>query len=205
MNNNQEYIENLKMEEVPWHRIPTTYGRATDFPQYFKIIWDMENISDVKAALYEVTSNIEHQSTFWHATPFAMIFLKRIFERAVSKINQNECADYIVGYLLDFFEIIAECFLDGDEMEHPQQLEHFSDMLREEYLWPEEYGEEEEEICYEDEEVFPEEFFYSFWYYSFQVLVECQPMLKKLENNSSQHWSVKAKELKELIMSYDKD
>ncbi len=199
MNKNQEYIEHLKVEEVPWHRITTTYGRATDFPQYFKIMWDMENITDVKTALCEVTNNIEHQSTLWHATPFAMIFLKRIFERAVSEINQNECADYIVDYLLEFFELIAECFLDGDDMEHPQQLEYFSDMVKEKYLLSEEYDEEEDEIYYEDEEVFSEELFYSFWYYSYQVAAACRPMLKKLENSSSQHWSVKAKELHALL------
>ena len=48
MNKNQEYIEHLKVEEVPWHRITTTYGRATDFPQYFKIMWDMENITHLR-------------------------------------------------------------------------------------------------------------------------------------------------------------
>lgn len=198
MDKNKEYIGNLKVEDVPWHRITTTYGRATDFPEYFKVMWDMEDKTKVQAALYEVTSNMEHQSTLWHATPFAMIFLKRIFEHAVSEINKNECADYIVEYLLDFFEIIAECFLDGDDMEHPQQLEYFSDMLKEEYLWSEEYD-EEEEICYEEEDLFPEEFFYSFWYYSYQVVLECRPTLEKLKNSFSQHWSVKAKKLLALL------
>ena len=25
---NNYYIHNLKIEDVPWHRLPTTYGRA---------------------------------------------------------------------------------------------------------------------------------------------------------------------------------
>lgn len=199
MNKNQEYIENLKVEEVPWHRITTTYGRATDFPKYFKIMWDMADITSVKEALYEVTSNMEHQSTLWHATPFAMIFLKRILEHAVCEINKNQTANYIVEYLIDFFELIADCFRDCDVMDHPEQFEYFSDMLKEEYLCSEEYGEEEDEICYEDEEMFPEELFYSIWYYSYQVVLECRPTLEKLKNGFSQHWSVKAKKLLALL------
>ena len=33
----QEYIHNVKVEDIPWHRITTTYGRATDFPKYWQI------------------------------------------------------------------------------------------------------------------------------------------------------------------------
>ena len=37
--------------------------------------------------------NIEHQSTLWHATPFALIFLLRIFKKkAVEEQGHNEIA-----------------------------------------------------------------------------------------------------------------
>ena len=40
---------------------------------------------DIKAtqdALNEIFNKIEHQSSFWHATPFALLFLARIFTQA---------------------------------------------------------------------------------------------------------------------------
>ena len=167
---NQNYINTVKMEEIPWHRIPTTYGRATLFPRYFEVLEQMKNIEEVEAALYEVSINIEHQSTLWHATPFSIIFLARIFVKAVAERNTNENARYLIAELLEGFDIIAESFRDGDELEHADPLPFFEDMLKEEYLWSEVYDEEEDELRYEEENVFPDDLFYSFYYYSFEVL-----------------------------------
>lgn len=167
---NQNYINTVKMEEIPWHRIPTTYGRATLFPRYFEVLEQMKNIEEVEAALYEVSINIEHQSTLWHATPFSIIFLARIFVKAVAERNTNENARYLIEELLEGFDIIAESFRDGDELEHADPLPFFDDMLKEEYLWSEVYDEEEDELRYEEENVFPDDLFYSFYYYSFEVL-----------------------------------
>ena len=72
---NNSYIHNLKIEDVPWHRLPTTYGRAALFPQYFEILENMQDTDKIENALYEIATNIEHQSTLWYATPFALIFL----------------------------------------------------------------------------------------------------------------------------------
>jgi len=80
----QEYIHNVKVEDIPWRRITTTYGRATDFPKYFEILSKMEDWDAVKNAGEEIAMNIEHQSTLWHATPFAMIFLYRILKNALA-------------------------------------------------------------------------------------------------------------------------
>lgn len=184
MDANQMYIQNIKVEEIPWHKITTAYGRATELPAYFKTLWEMADMAAVQTALDEVTNSIEHQSTLWHSSPFAMIFLVRIFERAVSKMNNNEIADFVAEQLLIFFAVVAECFHYGHEMEHADQLPLFSDMLNEEYLWSEEYDEEEDEIRYEEEEVFPDDLFYSFYYYSYQALLSCKPMLSRFENTA---------------------
>ena len=45
---NQNYINTVKMEEIPWHRIPTTYGRATLFPQYFEILENMQDTDKIE-------------------------------------------------------------------------------------------------------------------------------------------------------------
>lgn len=62
---------------------------------------------DIKAAqgaLSKIFNEIEHQSTLWHATPFVLLFLARIFMQAravagknANKNNQNAAAEEIGG------------------------------------------------------------------------------------------------------------
>lgn len=173
----QTYIETVKVSDIPWHRLTITYGRATDFPAHLEVLWDMKDVDAIDAAGEELAQNIEHQSTLWHATPFALIFLLRIFKKAVEEQGHNEIARYLVKELAELFIIIAECIRDGLMLEHVDQLSNFEDMLNEEYLWSEEY--DEDVLRYEEEEVFPDDLFFSFYYYSLQVLLLCKPLLDK--------------------------
>ena len=175
----KQYIETVKVSDIPWHRLTTTYGRATDFPAHLEVLWDMKNVDAIDAAGEELAQNIEHQSTLWHATPFAMVFLLRIFKKALEERTKNEVAHYLVEQLVDLFTVIAECIRDGLMLEHADQLPNFEDMLNEEYLWSEEYDEDEDILRYEEEEVFPDDLFFSFYYYSLQVLLLCKPLLDK--------------------------
>ena len=128
---------------------------------------------------HRLTTNMEHQSTLWHTTPFGMVFLSRILEKALADSEQNPAAHFLAGELLDFFACILQCFHDGDEMEHASPLPCFSALLKEEYLWSEEYDEEEDEIRYEEAEVFPDDLFYSFYYYSWQAVLACRDILEQ--------------------------
>ena len=175
----KQYIETVKVSDIPWHRLTTSYGRATDFPDYLAVLWDMKDVDAIDAAGEELAQNIEHQSTLWHATPFAMVFLLRIFKKALEERTQNDVAHYLVEQLVDLFTVIAECIRDGLMLEHAEQLPNFEDMLNEEYLWSEEYDEDEDILRYEEEEVFPDDLFFSFYYYSLQVLLLCKPLLDK--------------------------
>ena len=175
----KQYIETVKVSDIPWHRLTTTYGRATDFPAHLEVLWDMKNVDAIDVAGEELVQNIEHQSTLWHATPFAMVFLLRIFKKALEERTQNEVAHYLVEQLVDLFTVIAECIRDGLMLEHADQLPNFEDMLNEEYLWSEEYDEDEDILRYEEEGVFPDDLFFSFYYYSLQVLLLCKPLLDK--------------------------
>ena len=175
----KQYIETVKVSDIPWHRLTTTYGRATDFPAHLEVLWDMKNVDAIDAAGEELAQNIEHQSTLWHATPFAMIFLLRIFKKALEERTQNEVAHYLAEQLVDLFTVIAECIRDGLVLEHADPLPHFVDMLNEEYLWSEEYDEDEDVLRYEEEDVFPDDLFFSFYYYSLEVLLLAIPLLDK--------------------------
>lgn len=175
----KQYIETVKVSDIPWHRLTTTYGRATDYPAHLEVLWDMTDVDAIDAAGEELAQNIEHQSTLWHATPFAMVFLLRIFKKALEERTQNEVAHYLVEQLVDLFTVIAECIRDGLMLEHADPLPNFEDMLNEEYLWSEDYDEDEDVLRYEEEDVFPDDLFFSFYYYSLQVLLLGKPLLNK--------------------------
>ena len=175
----KQYIETVKVSDIPWHRLTTTYGRATDFPAHLEVLWDMTDVDAIDAAGEELAQNIEHQSTLWHATPFAMVFLLRIFKKALEERTQNEVAHYLAEQLVELFTVIAECIRDGLMLEHADPLPNFEDMLNEEYLWSEDYDEDEDVLRYEEEDVFPDDLFFSFYYYSLQVLLLGKPLLNK--------------------------
>ena len=181
MTDNNSFIQTVKIDEIPWHRLTTAYGRATDFPEYLRILSEIKDIKAIEEAGELLAINISHQSTLWHSTPFALIFLVRIFKDALIKRQSNSIADYLVKELLELFVEIAEAVNDGNMLEHAEPLPHFLDLLKEEYLWSEVYDEEADELRYEDDNVFPDDLFYSFYYYSGEVLLTCKSLLSDLE------------------------
>ena len=141
---------------------------------------------DTKAlqdALSKIFNEIEHQSTLWHATPFALLFLARIFmqaravagknanknnQNAVAEINgKNEAAGFIAARLGGFFAFMLEICDDTDKISHAAPLASFSDMLAEKYLWPQ--SDEDDEVRWE-EHFYDDELFYSLYFYSRAVL-----------------------------------
>ena len=188
---NLQYIENVKVEDIPWHRLTTAYKRATDFDKYFDVLFKMKSKEDVKEAGNEIAVNIEHQDTLWQATPFACIFLYRIFKKALEDRDKNPVAAYLVPELAELFGYIFEAVNIVEEMEHPDPLPHVKDMLSEEYLWSEVYDEEEDEMRWDEGDVFPDDLYYSFYYYSKQVLLLLKPLLKQADDE----WSKKLYEL----------
>ena len=181
----QRYIETVQISDIPWHRLTTSYGRATDFPRALDTLWAMESIDTVDEAGKEIALNIEHQSTLWHSTPFALIFLLRTFKKAVEEQGHNEVARYLAEALVELFIVIVESIRDGLVLEHADPLPNFVDMLNEEYLWSEEYDEDEDMIRYEEDEVFPDDLYFSFYYYSLQVLLLCKPLLDKTKEREA--------------------
>ena len=146
---------------------------------------------DAKAlqdALSKIFNEIEHQSTLWHATPFALLFLARIFMRTraatgknANKNNQNAAADeigkdenceneaasFIAARLGRFFAFMIKICDDADKISHAAPLASFSDMLAEKYLWPQ--SDENDEELWGDY-FYDDELFYSLYFYSRAVL-----------------------------------
>ena len=109
--------------------------------------FDAKALQDV---LSKIFNEIEHQSTLWHATPFAPLFLAHIFmyARAVAGKKQNDAAGrndenencendaagFIAARLGGFFAFMIEICDDADKISHAAPLANFSDMLAEKYL-----------------------------------------------------------------------
>ena len=180
---NRIYITRLKVTDVPWHRLTTAYGRERIFLHTWQR-WTDGGFS----VRQRVPLRAHHQhgapEYLWHATPFGMVFLSRILEKALAEKRAEPRSPFpgreTAGLLLLYPPVLH----DGDEMEHADPLPLFFDLLKEEYLWSEEYDEEEDEMRYEEDEVFPDDLFYSFYYYSWQAVNAYQDVLESKSRQS---------------------
>ena len=58
MTDNNTFIQTVKSEEIPWHRLTTAYGRATGFPQYFDVLSKMEDLEAINNTGEEIAINL---------------------------------------------------------------------------------------------------------------------------------------------------
>lgn len=172
MDSIKEYIKSLNIDDIPWDRMVTAYDTAENYPELLKTLDDMKDLDEVKQAWNSI-SDFEHQSTLFTPAPFVLVFLVRIFEKAVNTPD-NPVAVWLADKLSDEFAYYAEVCSDAEKMEHAEPLENMSDILNDKYLLPEGvnlYDEEDEEEFEEScEELFPDDLFYSLYYYSGIVL-----------------------------------
>ena len=160
---NLEYIANLKVDDVPWDRLSCSYGTAELFAQILNTLTKAVkktkfNENELSDLLDEIVAQCEYQETFWHATPFALVFLVRIYKSALSE--KGEAAKFISCKLEEFFKLMLEICEKVEQMEHAKPLAKMEQMLEPEYL----------DIVDQDELSYDDRLFYSFYYYSRMVL-----------------------------------
>ena len=170
MDSFKEYIKSLNIEDIPWHRMITAYGTAENYPELFGILNEMRDLDAVKQAWDDI-SNFEHQCTMFPPAPFAVVFLVRIFKKAVN-ISNNPIAEWLAHKLAAEFRYYAEICSDAEKTEHAEKLPNLADALNDKYLLPEEFDEEYIEILFENEDAIPPELFYSLYYYTKAALAE---------------------------------
>ncbi len=156
---------------------------------------------DIKAlqdALNKIFNEIEHQSTFWHATPFALLFLARIFTQAraaagknANKNNQNAAADEIGGNNQNAADRNADKSRQNDAAgfiaaqlgrffafmieicDDADKISHVAPLARFSDMLAEKYlwpqSDEDDEVRWE-EHFYDDELFYSLYFYSRAVL-----------------------------------
>ena len=160
---NLTYIANLKIKDVPWDRLSCSYGTAELFAQILNTLakavkkskFDEKELNDL---LDEIFGECEYQETFWHATPFALVFLVRIYKSALGE--KGEAAKFISHKLELFFKFMLEICEKLEQLEHAKPLAKMEQMLEPKHL----------EIVDQDELNYDDRLFYSFYYYSRMVL-----------------------------------
>ena len=163
-----DFINQLTLEGVPWHRLTTPYGRGDELPKLLKDLSSLKNRESVESSVRKISHLIEHQGTLWHVTPFATVFLARIFRSALADASTNPVAHQAVDHIGELFAVLLESVRDAQKLEHADPLPKFVDLLTENSLWPDD--EEDDELRWEEEEVFSDSMFYSFWFYTKEVL-----------------------------------
>ena len=163
-----DFIDQLTLEGVPWHRLTTPYGRGDELPKLLKDLSSLKNRESVESSVRKISHLIEHQGTLWHVTPFATVFLARIFRSALADASTNPVAHQAVDHIGELFAVLLESVRDAQKLEHADPLPKFVDLLTENSLWPDD--EEDDELRWEEEEVFSDSMFYSFWFYTKEVL-----------------------------------
>ena len=163
-----DFIDQLTLEGVPWHRLTTPYGRGDELPKLLKDLSSLKNRESVESSVRKISHLIEHQGTLWHVTPFATVFLARIFRSALADVSTNPVAHQAVDHIGELFTVLLKSVRDAQKLEHADPLPKFVDLLTEDSLWPDD--EEDDELRWEEEEVFSDSMFYSFWFYTKEVL-----------------------------------
>lgn len=141
----REYINNLKVGDIPWDRMVTAYGTAEKFPEFFTVLEDMQSIDNMNDALDNIMAEIEHQDSLYQPLPFVMIFFKRLLKKT-ENIHTYE-AEWLAEEIRKIFKYILDCCdYRVYEFAHGEILWDFKDLLDEKYLLPNYYYEAE---CFE--------------------------------------------------------
>lgn len=188
-----DFIDQLTLEGVPWHRLTTPYGRGDELPKLLKDLSSLKNRESVESSVRKISHLIEHQGTLWHVTPFATVFLARIFKRALASASTDPVAHQAVNHIGELFTVLLESIRDTQTLEHADPLPTFADLLTEDSLWPDD--EEDDELRWEEEDVFSDSMFYSFWFYTKEVLADALNGLGEVPQESAESIS----SLKELL------
>ena len=132
----------LTIEEIPWSRIVHWYGRATEYPQYFKAIRNGTK-EQQKEAIYKIKTTIEHQDGIIYVTPIALPFIFDLLtEEKTDKIGLLEIIEVViraVNFEYEYFEI-----------DKAMKKLSVKQLLDEEHLWPEFKSKDEDDFLWEE-------------------------------------------------------
>lgn len=135
----KDYIDSLKIEDIPWDRMTAIYGTAEKFPEYLAVLEKMQNIDSMYDALWGgIMQETDHQETLSQPLPFVVIFLKRLLQKAEN--TDTPQAEWLAENIKKYFDIIVDaCDFNTYEYSHGDHLRNFQDLLDEKYFPPNYY------------------------------------------------------------------
>ena len=178
---NLEYIRNVKVEEINWSKLFGSYSCGIKIGEDIK----NNNLLDLKV-LKNIENEIEHQSTLWTITPFAMIFLIRQLEKDYGDKKEEYC------YILEIYKLIVETLkftqdeaLEENSFDKLEVYEEMKDIFKIN-LNLEDFEDEEEYIEVFFEEEMTDIRYNSVYYYTDLIVKDGKKILEEIsskENN----------------------
>ena len=177
-----EYIRNVKAEEIDWSKLFGSYSCGIKIGEDIK----NNNLLDLKI-LKNIENEIEHQSTLWTITPFAMIFLIRQLEKDYGDKKEEYC------YILEIYKLIAETlkFIKDEALEENSfdKLEVYEEMkdIFKTKLNLEDFEDEEEYIEVFFEEEMTDIRYNSVYYYTDLIVKDGKKILEEISSKKNNY------------------
>ncbi len=169
MNDNVNILKNLQLNEIPWNRMRNFADDPSELPGLLENLQQNVNSESALDSLEKVEKIIEKGGRLCQSTPFALVFLIEYFGKLSLKpdLSVTECE--ILDNMKDFFEVVVDDFMIAEEKYDASKLNDFSEMISEKYLS-------------DKESIFSDEVIFSFYYYSYKIIVDMIERLKHYEN-----------------------
>ena len=182
INKTLEYIRNVKAEEIDWSKLFGSYSCGIKIGEDIK----NNNLLDLKV-LKNIESEIEHQSTLWTITPFAMIFLIRQLEKDYGDKKEEYC------YILEIYKLIAETLkftkdeaLEENSFDKLETYEEMKDIFKTN-LNLEDFEDEEEYIEVFFEEEMTDIRYNSVYYYTDLIVKDGKKILEEISSKKNNY------------------
>lgn len=182
INKTLEYIRNVKVEEIDWSKLFGSYSCGIKIGEDIK----NNNLLDLKV-LKNIENEIEHQSTLWTITPFAMIFLIRQLEKDYGDKKEEYC------YILEIYKLIAETLkftkdeaLEENSFDKLEVYEEMKDIFKTN-LKLEDFEDEEEYIEVFFEEEMTDIRYNSVYYYTDLILKDGKKILEEISSKKNNY------------------
>ena len=195
INKTFEYIRNVKVEEIDWSKLFGSYSCGIKIGEDIK----NNNLLDLKV-LKNIENEIEHQSTLWTITPFAMIFLIRQLEKDYGDKKEEYC------YILEIYKLIVETLnftkdeaLDENSFDNLEVYEDMRDIFKTN-LNLEDFEDEEEYIEVFFEEEMTDIRYNSVYYYTDLIVKDGKKILEKISSKKNNYEDKKIESLTNPIL-----
>ena len=190
-----EYIRNVKVEEIDWSKLFGSYSCGIKIGEDIK----NNNLLDLKV-LKNIENEIEHQSTLWTITPFAMIFLIRQLEKDYGDKKEEYC------YILEIYKLIVETLnftkdeaLDENSFDNLEVYKDMKDIFKTN-LNLEDFEDEEEYIEVFFEEEMTDIRYNSIYYYTDLIVKDGKKILEKISSKKNNYEDKKIESLTNSIL-----